>query len=353
MPARKKRPAPKPKTGRIVGGGILAVTGIGGFLWAGIADWSPVLRVVFAGAALTGIGLIIYALKDQRRIPVVIANVGLICAGAAGLAAVPFDSDDKPVPPPSPSPSPSQTSSRQPPIKVDLVRIEPNDDSNVWATREPLALTPAQLREWDAAEDDDAWILAKGGVYVGQTETRIVIKGNHVTPVTLVGMRAISTCEEPLNGSYLTNPNQGITEIAKVGFDLDRPNPEAASVVVDELGHPVEDEEGKIEMRGVFLKEAKDVRLEKDEPVTFRVYAQVTRFYCTYVIRIETLSNGEISQTTIDNNGQPFRLTGHAKGADFAGYRDVYFGGLWNKSVGWARGKRTADGRWQPRNPAW
>lgn len=312
--------------------------------------------MIFAVVALTGILVGIYAQQDRRRIESRIAIAVSVIAAAASLAAVSFDSDEKPAPDsggkPTPPPAPPSSGSEQP-ITVDLVRIEPSDDSSIWATREPLGLTPTQLKELDETDDQHAWILAKGGVYVGQIETRIVIKGNHATPVTLVGMRAMSSCEDPLDGSILSNPNQGLSEIAKVGFDLDQPNPEAASVLVDEAGSPVKDENGRIQMRGVYLKDAKDVRLEKDEPITFRVYAQVTRYYCEYVIRIETLSNGKIIPTTIDDNGKPFRLTAYADGNDFSGYRDVYYGGIWNKPVGWARGKRIASGGWQPTNPSW
>ncbi|WP_170991137.1 hypothetical protein [Herbidospora galbida] len=314
--------------------------------------------------------MVVFAQRNTRRAGNQALVVSAVTAFALAAAAVPFATEAAPGPPvkeesgpvspsaeaaadrPTPSktpsseaPSPSASPSASPsPLVVELVQLDPRGDDFHWAMAEPARFTKKQLAELDDAERGDEWVRGHSGVAVDSEQIKIVLRGAHPEPVTIIGMRARSTCREPLTGTLLTSPNAGDSPLSPIAFDLDRPNPEAASIAKDEFGNPVTDADWYVKMTGQYFRK-RSITLDRGERAVFQVYAQTRRHYCEFTIEASTLVDGAVIRTRIDRKGEPFTVTASASPKDYSGYREVYFGGIASPK-GWRLGRPTRSGDW-------
>jgi hypothetical protein len=61
------------------------------------------------------------------------------------------------------------------------------------------------------------------------------LEGNHQRPVRITNIKAESKCREPLAGTFYAPP-QGASDVVKIGYDLDQPNPAAQYAKPSENG---------------------------------------------------------------------------------------------------------------------
>jgi hypothetical protein len=154
-------------------------------------------------------------------------------------------------------------------------------------------------------------ISRSGGVLVGPTNLQIVLRGNAVDPVEIVGMQAVKACAPPLSGTLVyISPHdfsEGLNPIANVGFNLN-----ALFAVAQNI-----DSNGNLS-GNFFTKD--DVSLRYGETQTFNFWITTGR-YCRFTVQLTIDTSGAQIPETISNDGKPFTLTGQAS---LAAYKVLY-----------------------------
>jgi hypothetical protein len=185
------------------------------------------------------------------------------------------------------------------------VREDPqggSDGFNV-AARSPAEMeTPLR----GATDCDSLFRAAKsaGAVDVGRAIYDVLLEGRTHRDVSLVDMRARILKREPvLTGAEIRCASAGAIEAIGVGFNLDEPSPSARSISnleTGELGEP-------------YFARGNIVALKKSEIQPFQIVAFASRDYLEWEIAARVIVDGDEKEITIDNNGQPFRITGAAE----------------------------------------
>ena len=132
-------------------------------------------------------------------------------------------------------------------------------------------------------------------------------------------MRPIKKCGKPIDGTLLYNPSEGATENVSLGFDLDKAQPRAQLVDLNDpdLYH------------GDYFS-GKSVTLAPGERQVFHLIASTTRYDCRYRIVVTVVDRGRDFSLTIGDGdpGTPFEITASAPPKDprcrYSGYRSIY-----------------------------
>ena len=144
--------------------------------------------------------------------------------------------------------------------------------------------------------------LAKeaGAVSVGASHYRLVVEGRTRRDVAIVDLRARILKREPiLRGASIGCASAGAQDAIGVGFDLDEPAPAARRIksVWEPLGRP-------------YFQRANIISVKKAELQPFLIVGLASRDYVEWEIVARILVDGKESELTIDDNGQPFRISG-------------------------------------------
>jgi hypothetical protein len=188
------------------------------------------------------------------------------------------------------------------------VREDPQGGSDGFrvAARSATGLT-GQLA--GAKDCDSLFQQAKraGAVDVGQSIHSVVLEGRTHRDVAIVDMRAVVLKREPmLTGAEIKCQSAGAIEAIGVGFNLDEHKPTARTIrdllLTDPLGGP-------------YFAGGNIVSLKKTEVQPFQIVGLVSRDYVEWEISARVLIDGQEEEITIDNNGEPFRITGGSQTA--------------------------------------
>ncbi|MFF3672180.1 hypothetical protein [Microtetraspora malaysiensis] len=226
-------------------------------------------------------------------------------------------------------------------MKVVVARPETVEgvNSSAWIFAERVMFTKRELRTLNNLPDSEEWLRARGAVHPDVAAIKLVLRGDRGKRVRITGMRALSTCTAPLTGTYMYVPDAGANDVIGVGLNLDRPNPRAQIIEVDNNGladHPMR-------MIGDYFA-TKTVSLKQDEEVVFQVLAQTTKHYCEFRLEVTVVDGDNEVRQVIDDYDQPFRVSADLRLEEEAytgiphAYDVAYVGGVFT-NAGWVRVK--------------
>lgn len=136
---------------------------------------------------------------------------------------------------------------------------------------------------------------------IGSGSTDVTVVGNQNSSVTINQVQVVKSCQAPLAGTLFYSPSQGQEPTLAIDFNLDNAAGSA----------------------NVF--QGSVVKLAPGETFTFSFSAATAKYYCQFHFVMTVTTSSGIIYETIDDNGQPFRLTaglGHSR------YHVVYLGGV-------------------------
>jgi hypothetical protein len=139
------------------------------------------------------------------------------------------------------------------------------------------------------------------------SELRLIVTGQHSSPVLITGMRAnILKREPPLSETIVYGPPEGVGENIEIGFDLDSFSPIAQRFNKEMF------------LAGPYFS-TNHVSVKNGEQAVFSIRAFTSKCYCDWEILVEVNIDGKNKVFTVRNGSSPFRTTA------FAGsYRTAY-----------------------------
>jgi hypothetical protein len=169
----------------------------------------------------------------------------------------------------------------------------------------------------NARDCDSLFQAAKraGAVDVGQSIYSVVLEGRTHRDVAIVDMRAkILKRERILTGADVHCQSAGAMDAIGVGFNLDEQSPTARTIKDTPVTDPRE------ALGGPYFGGGNIVLLKKTEVQPFQITGVTSRDYVEWEITAQALIDGSKEEITIDNNGQPFRITGGSATTDYSRY---------------------------------
>ena len=153
-------------------------------------------------------------------------------------------------------------------------------------------------------EAADAVMREAGAIPATVSTMELELEGNSAQPVRITRVQAeIVKCGPPLAGTLFYSPPQGSLVVEGLGFDLDSPDPYAQNVL------PGPDDVGPPRFSGDYFAEHEH-RLKKHDQVTFQFAARSFEQDCSFRYRFDLSVNGQRTTQLVDNDGEPFRVSG-------------------------------------------
>lgn len=186
------------------------------------------------------------------------------------------------------------------------------------AARSPRGLD-STLRQ--ATDCDSLFQLSKaaGAVDVGRSLYNAVLEGRTHRDVAITDMRAkILKRTSPLTGAEISCQSAGALDAIGVGFNLDEPDPRARKLkdLFSDLG-------------ALYFGGGNVVTLRKAEVQPVQIAGFASRDYVEWEIHARAVIDGKEEELIIDNNGEPFRLTGAPPKSNGAPQYDRYYEWIW------------------------
>jgi hypothetical protein len=186
------------------------------------------------------------------------------------------------------------------------------------AARSPRGLDAALGQATDCAS---LFLLAKGAgaVDVGRSLYNAVLEGRTHRDVAITDMRAkILKRTSPLTGAEISCQSAGALDAIGVGFNLDEPDPRARKIndFFSDLG-------------ALYFGGGNVVTLRKAEVQPVQIAGFVSRDYVEWEIHARAVIDGKEEELIIDNNGEPFRLTGAPPKSKGAPQYGRYYEWIW------------------------
>lgn len=218
-----------------------------------------------------------------------------------------------------------------PPVKIDEVIDERDSElqGKTWVFADALRLSPAMLtgingplkleREHGVQNPNpfDRWAIANGGVDPSPGITRVILEGNRSSPVEILGIRANTQCQRPLDGTIFYSPTAGANPVAMMGFNLDSPDPAAQKAIG-----------GVVSSQPYF--ETTTISLAPEEHQVIDMVTVTHRHFCRYTFTLQVLDGDKISTETLNDGGKSFEVSALEEGGSalLSHYRSVYIGGV-------------------------
>jgi hypothetical protein len=162
---------------------------------------------------------------------------------------------------------------------------------------------------------DSLMVTAKsaGAVDVEVVREALVLEGGTHRDVSIVDMHAKILRREPaLRGAEILCQSAGAVGAIGVVFNLDEARPFARKLTQPE----------SLEFDGPYFAHGNIVRLVKGEIQPFELIGLSSRDYVEWEVEAEIIVDGEAQTITIDNDGEPFRVSGSPP--DKTGYERYY-----------------------------
>jgi hypothetical protein len=173
-------------------------------------------------------------------------------------------------------------------------------------------VTAEDLAELNAADDQFAWLIHRGGVPLDAAFVRLVLEGNRTEAVRIIDAEVDRDCAAPLDGVIFLDPPAGADQSIRLNFDLDAQDPTAT----------YRTEDGSTAQ---FFP-AQTISLAEDEQLTLVVTASSREQYCTFAVVLSVLEGDRTTEVRIPEAGaRPFAVTARL---DDAQYEAVYLGGV-------------------------
>jgi hypothetical protein len=177
------------------------------------------------------------------------------------------------------------------------------------AEDEAVVQTPNLVGNLDAQEKLEALLARRNGVKIGGdsrgeerpfSELRLIITGQHSSPVLVTGMRAnVIKRERPISETIVFGPPEGAGENIQVGFDLDSLSPVAQRF------------DNEMFLAGPYFA-AHHVSIRNGEQVVFSIRAFTNKCYCEWEIIVEANVDGKRKVFRVRDGSRPFRTTAYA-----------------------------------------
>lgn len=219
------------------------------------------------------------------------------------------------------SPASSPHPARKPALSqaVKAVQVAPyNDDLGTWVAERPIALSAADNARLSGEARADLVRYEQsmkhlGAVHAEVSDTRVILRGEWPEPVRITDLRPIVSCHPIVAGTYFYSPSAGAEGGVRLGLDLDDQRPSARTVNdAGQFGDP--------------YFNTKTYTLKKDEEAVFNITAIAKKAACAYRLEFQLLVGERTTTQTVDDHGQPFRISGIAK--DVHSYQKIYVGGV-------------------------
>jgi hypothetical protein len=155
-----------------------------------------------------------------------------------------------------------------------------------------------------------------GAVDIGIVKEALVLEGGTSRDLSIVDMHAKILKREPaLDGAHISCESAGAAGAIGVLFNLDEARPMARKLVVSlpnnqswRKFHPTGD--GGSYYDGPYFEQGNIVRLVKGEIQPFLLVGITTDDYVEWEVEADVIIDGEAQTITINNDGEPFRVTG-------------------------------------------
>jgi len=222
------------------------------------------------------------------------------------------------------------------PVLVTVGNVAGHDGS--FAFPDPVTLSARQIRDLSAAQGNLAstvftsWYSAHHGAFVGAVSIQLVVQGNRHHLVRIINITPVESCSAPLHGTMFFFPGQGADESARLYLDLDHPlEPDAYAL-------------GSSAKRYADYFGRYSVSLRYDGQFTFQVTTSTSNQYCAFKLALTIIDDGKKVTETVDDHGQPFRLTSLPERGNrvrFSSYQVLYLD------------YASADSTFNPSGPPW
>ncbi|MBF6299063.1 hypothetical protein IU459_16155 [Nocardia amamiensis] len=160
------------------------------------------------------------------------------------------------------------------------------------------------------------------GVPVGSATTTFTLRNTVTETVTITRMSAEKKCGDPYEGTVFQGRTQGgpVPNI-KIGVDLDK----SAPIVQQMYFQP---DSSNFRLAGPDYFKENTVTVDPGEMKTFTLGVTTERYGCSFELRVYVATSRGTVYTDVNQNGQPFRISGSAAPADpdiwYSGY-NVYY----------------------------
>jgi hypothetical protein len=181
-----------------------------------------------------------------------------------------------------------------------------------------------------------AWFSKARAAFVHAIDIQLVIQGNRHHLVRVINITPTVKCSAALHGTLFYSPSQGEDTGAYLYFNLDRSQLNA-SYTHEDSGRKYPNYFGRY-----------SISLSYGKQYTLQVTASTSKQYCQFGLSLTIIDDGKTLIESIDNHGQPFRVTALLPGmpdehkVDFAGYGELYLGGVASDPI--IGGKRNSFG---------
>lgn len=150
------------------------------------------------------------------------------------------------------------------------------------------------------------WAYENGGIVAGSQTIEIIVRGSSSTPVILRDLRIVATRSDPLEGTIVLDLGAGgLVHPRYAAIDLD-----ASPPVIDKLS--LNDDPQQTDGWDFPLS------VSVDDPEVFMLDAFTERHYVEWRAQFFYEIGGRLEMLTIDDNGEPFRLSALPKRVDYS-----------------------------------
>lgn len=204
------------------------------------------------------------------------------------------------------------------------------DELGVWVFPDKITLSPSQHARVNMLMRQALvnvylipnlanYFYSLGG-YAISADTQVVLQDDSNQPASILDMRVIKNCGSPLSGTLFDSPGQSGDDDVRIGFNLDSANTDAefARGWNTAIWKP-----------NYF--ESRTISFSPGEQRVLNIRAVTERHSCTFSYRATVLKGKTKFYQTIDDDGQPFRLSAIVYGRSstlFARYASLYIGGV-------------------------
>ena len=152
---------------------------------------------------------------------------------------------------------------------------------------------------------------------------QLTLRGNRPYPVLVTGMQVVKQCGPPMRGTLFYSPAAAQPSNAMIGFNLDKPIPQADTVTSGGNLGP-----SYFLLQHISLNDAQDTQGVSIEATTAGS--------CSFRLVMQVFDGSKTSYETVDDSttigtGSPFRITRMINESDepnIAAYGLVYIGGV-------------------------
>jgi len=270
--------------------------------------------IVWAGGVATVVvaGVLVNVLTPpaQRLTASAEPTVTVTASGDATKVASASRGQGKPTPNPTPTTPPLSVVSEDP-LNLDYLGI--------WALPDKITLSPtklAHLNSLHSVTDRANYFYSMGG-YAMNADTQLVLQNESSQPVSILDVRVVKKCGPPLTGTLFDSPPQAGDWDVRIGFNLDSADTDAESATGWNTNAWKPD-----------YFENKYISFRPGQQQVLNIRAVTDSHACTFSYQATVLEGKTKFYQTIDDGGQPFRVTSINS---FGRYAALYVGGVYTE----------------------